>query len=339
MQTSDQLQKLAAEALGTFILVLLGCGAAVATGADVAATGLTFGITVLIGAYAFGRISGGHFNPAVTVGAAVGGRFPWRQVPAYVITQVVAAIVAALVLFITLQGIGVDGFSTTHHMGQNGYGDYSATQLAWWAAFLVELVLTAVFVLVILGVTDERNEHPALAPLAIGFALSAIHFVAIPLTGTSVNPARSIGPALFAGDGDHIVQLWLFILAPLAGGVIGGLVYPALFGHATEPVPGSGWPARRHAAATATGAVPGYGAPDSFQQQWNQDEATTTTPMHTSAADETTTHRDAGAVDPANGAAGATADPSAQPRIIQDGWEWDYASQQWKPLQEPPTDA
>ena len=334
MQTSDQLQKLAAEALGTFILVLLGCGAAVATGADVTATGLTFGITVLIGAYAFGRISGGHFNPAVTVGAAVGGRFPWKQVPSYVITQVVAAIVAALVLFITLKGVGVDGFSTTHHMGQNGYGDYSATHLAWWAAFIVELVLTAVFVVVILGVTDERNEHPALAPLAIGLALSAIHFVAIPLTGTSVNPARSIGPALFAGDADHIVQLWLFILAPLAGGAVGGLVYPALFGHATEPVAGSGF--RFGARAAVAGAVPGYGAPDSFQQQWNQeDEATTTTPLQSTPV-ETTQHGVPGTqtqtVQPG-------ADAAGQPRIIQDGWEWDYASQQWKPLQDPPPES
>jgi aquaporin Z len=352
MQTSDQLQKLAAEALGTFFLVLLGCGAAVATN-DVAAIGLAFGFAVLVGVYAFGRISGGHFNPAVTVGAAVGGRFPWRQVPAYVITQVVAAIVAAFVLFVTLKGIGVDGFSTTHHMGQNGYGDYSATQLAWWAAFIAELVLTAVFVIVILGVTDERNEHPALAPLAIGLALAAIHFAAIPLTGTSVNPARSIGPALFAG-GDHIVQLWLFILAPLLGGALGGILYAAVFGHATEPVPGSGL--HFGARPAAAGAVPGYGAPDAFQQQWNQEDAepvvghgsadeTTARPAATGSATETTqaggpsatqTQSMTGAQSAAQSAAQPGAQSAAQPRIIQDGWEWDYASQQWKPLQDPP---
>ncbi|SFC73480.1 aquaporin Z [Nocardioides terrae] len=343
----EQMQKLAAEALGTFILVTLGVGAAIATGGDVTPTGLAFGIAVLIAVYAVGRISGGHFNPAVTVGAAVGGRFPWKQVPAYVITQVVAAVVAALVLFVVFQGI--PGFTSTDHMGQNGFGDHASSHIAWWAAFLVELVLTAVFVVVILGVTDERNEHPAIAPLAIGLALSAIHFVAIPLTGTSVNPARSIGPALFAG-GDHIVQLWLFILAPLAGGAIGGLLYPVLFGHATEPVPGSGL---RFGARAATGAaVPGYGAPDSFQQQWNQDDATTTTPMNTSATDETThpmtgssTGSTTGSTTDSAGAstgastAGSAADPGAQPRIIQDGWEWDYASQQWKPLQDPPTDS
>jgi aquaporin Z len=320
METSEQVRKLAAEALGTFILVTLGCGAAiatgVATGVDIVATGLAFGIAVLIGAYALGRISGGHFNPAVTVGAAVGGRFPWTQVPAYVITQVAAAIVAALVLFITVQGI--PGYDTSHHMAQNGYGDYSAVHLDWWAAFLVEIVLTGIFVVVILGVTDERNEHPALAPLAIGLSLSAIHFVGIPLTGTSVNPARSIGPALFAGA-DNIVQLWLFILAPLVGGAAGGLLYSTVFGHATVPVPGSGlrWGAR---AAAVPGAVPGYGAPDAFQQQWNQEDATSTAiPAQPDPGDRT-----------------LPADTAAQPRIIQDGWEWDYSAQQWKPMQEPP---
>jgi aquaporin Z len=327
MDTSEQVQKLAAEAIGTFILVTLGCGAAVATNADVVATGLTFGIAVLIGAYAFGRISGGHFNPAVTVGAAVGGRFPWKQVPAYVVTQVLAAVVAALVLFVSFHG--VPDFDATGHMGQNGFGDQSAAHYAWWAAFLVELILTAIFVTVILGVTDERNEHPALAPLAIGLALSAIHFVAIPLTGTSVNPARSIGPALFAG-GDHIVQLWLFILAPLVGGVGAGLLYPVLFGHAAEPVPGSGlrWGGR----PAVAGAVPGYGAPDAFQQQWNQDDETTTTPMQASAVAGT----DAGSGAVTEPRADSAAEPGAQPRIIQDGWEWDYAAQQWKPLQDPP---
>ena len=323
---SDQIQKLAAEALGTFILVTLGCGAAIATNADVTATGLTFGIAVLIAVYAFGRISGGHFNPAVTVGAAVGGRFPWKQAPAYIATQVVAAILAALVLFVVFQGI--PGFDPSHHMGQNGYGDQSGSHIHWWAAFLVELVITAVFVLIILGVTDERNEHPALAPMAIGLALAAIHFMVIPLTGTSANPARSIGPALFAGL-DNLAQLWLFILAPLAGGAIGGILYPVLFGHATEPVPGSGLRFGGAAAvpgATVAGAVPGYGAPDAFQQQWNQDDEATGVPGLTSPA-ETTTRVPSG-----------TADQTAQPRIIQDGWEWDYAAQQWKPLQDPPED-
>lgn len=326
--SQDQIRKLGAEVLGTFILVALGCGAAVSTNADVVATGLTFGIAVLIGAYAFGRISGGHFNPAVTVGAAVGGRFPWRQVPLYLAAQVVGAVVAALVLLVVFQA--VPGYTPADHLGQNGYGDYSSVHLAWWGAFLAELVLTAVFVVVILGVTDERNEHPALAPLAIGLALAAIHFVAIPLTGTSVNPARSIGPALFSGA-DHIVQLWLFILAPLLGGAVAGLVYPLVFGSAAEPVPGSGWRWGRAA------AVPGYGAPDSFQQQWNQEDAAGV-PGVTGATDATTTTPlQTGSTAGTAGAAGAAAEQP--PRIIQDGWEWDYAAQQWKPLQDPPPQA
>ena len=182
-------------------------------------------------------------------------------------------------------------------MGQNSFGD-DGSGYAWWAAFLLELLLTLLFLFVILAVTDARNEHPALAPLAIGLTLAAIHFVAIPATGTSVNPARSIGPALFAGS-DAIIQLWLFILAPLVGGAIAGFTYPLLFGHGTEPVPGSGLSFARPAPA----AVPGYGAPDQFQQEWNQQAA------QEQAAWE-------------------------QEPIIQDGWQWDHAAQEWKPLEQ-----
>jgi aquaporin Z len=163
---------------------------------------------------------------------------------------------------------GVPGFSSEGGFGQNSFGDDGGLGFAWWAALLVEVVTTLVFLLVILAVTDERNEHPALAPLAIGLSLSLIHFATIPLTGTSVNPARSIGPALFAG-GDAIIALWLFILAPLLGGALAGLLYPALFGWHGEPVVGSGLSFGR----TPPGAVPGYGAPDAYQQQWNQEQA------------------------------------------------------------------
>ncbi|MFT4288833.1 MIP/aquaporin family protein [Nocardioides sp.] len=312
-------QAIAAEAIGTFILVLLGCGAALATGAaggtapDTVATGLSFGIAVVIGAYAFGRISGGHFNPAVTVGVAASGRFAWRNVPVYVGAQVVGAILAAAALWVVLQGF--DGYTATDHMAQNGFGSHGSG-LAWWAAFLAELVLTAVFVFIILAVTDARHEYEALAPLAIGLALAAIHFVAIPLTGTSVNPARSIGPALFAG-GSHIVQLWLFILAPLLGGVIAGVLFPVVFGHGSDPVPGSGisLPSLPTPAAKPTDGTPA----------WSQaDETTSETAMPTSAfvADTSGEH----GVDPATG----------QPRIIQDGWEWDYVAQQWKPATDTP---
>jgi aquaporin Z len=300
--TSTTAQKVAAEVLGTFVLVFFGCGSVVFSsnilgGVDYTAVGLTFGLAVMLMAYAVGRISGGHFNPAVSVGAAVAGRMSWRQVPVYVGSQLAGAVLAGLVLFVLAHGI--EGFDSEGNMGQNFFGDHSVNDVsyAWWAAFLAELLLTLLFILVILAVTDGRFEHPALAPLAIGLTLAAIHFVALPLTGTSVNPARSIGPALFAG-GDAVLQLWLFILAPLLGGALGGLAYPLLFGHGTEPVPGSGLRFARPAAA----AVPGYGAPDQFQQEWNQQAVE-------QAAWE-------------------------QEPIIQDGWQWDHAAQEWKPLEQ-----
>jgi aquaporin Z len=295
--TSTTVQKVTAEVLGTFVLVFIGCSAAITTGADVPATGLAFGITVLAGAYAFGRISGAHFNPAVSVGAALGGRMAWRHVPVYVGAQLGGAVVAGLALFVMVHGI--DGYSISDNgLAQNHYGDQSPSNFAWWAAFLVEMILTAIFVYVILAVTDGRFEHPALAPAAIGLALSMIHFASINLTGTSVNPARSIGPALFAGT-DAIIQLWLFILAPLAGGAIAGITYPLIFGHGTDPVAGSGW---RFAQRPVPAAVPGYGAPDQFQQEWNQQ-------AQEQAAWE-------------------------QEPIIQDGWQWDHAAQEWKPLEQ-----
>ena len=230
-------QTFSAEVLGTFVLVFFGVGTALATGADVITTGLAFGLTVLVMAYSVGRISGGHFNPAVTVGAAVSGRLAWSQTPLYIGAQLLGAIGGALVLWGIYQGI--PGFSSEGGFGQNSFGDLSTAGLAWWAALLVEIVTTLVFLMVILAVTDERNEHPALAPLAIGLSLAMIHFTTIPLTGTSVNPARSIGPALFAG-GDAIAQQWLFIVAPLVGGGVAGLLYPLVFGRHGEPVAGFG---------------------------------------------------------------------------------------------------
>ncbi len=187
--------------------------------------------------HAFGRVSGAHFNPAVSVGAAMGGRLAWNSVPIYVAAQLVGAILGAGLLFGLMHGF--EDFDAEGNMGQNGFGLESAADYALWAALLLELVMTLIFVWVILAVTDERNEHPALAPLAIGFTLTAIHFVAIPATGTSVNPARSIGPALFAG-GDAIAQVWLFVLAPLLGGAIAGVTYSLLFGPSGVPVAGSG---------------------------------------------------------------------------------------------------
>lgn len=292
-------QKLAAEVIGTFVLVFFGCGSITyASELDARSTvttvGLTFGLAVLVMVYAFGRVSGAHFNPAVSVGAAVGGRMAWAQAGFYVLAQLVGAVLGALVLFLLMQGF--EGFDAEGHMGQNFFGD-QGSGYAWWAAFLLELLLTAVFVTVILAVTDERNEHPALAPLAIGLTLAAIHFVAIPATGTSVNPARSIGPALFAG-GDAIVQLWLFILAPVLGAAIAGAGYPLLFGRASDPVPGSGVSFSRPRTAAQ---LPGYAAPDQYQQQWNQE-----------------------------------AQPGSAAPIIQDGWQWDPVGQQWHPVGQTP---
>ena len=194
----------------------------------------------------------------------IGGRLAWAQAGIYMLAQLIGGILGGIVLWVIWQGI--PGFSSEGSFGQNAFGDQSGNGLAWWAAFLVEAVATLIFLLVILSVTDERNEHPGLAPMAIGLSLAMIHFALIPLTGTSVNPARSIGAGLFAGS-DAIIQLWLFILAPLVGGGLAGLLYPALFGRGAEPVLGSGL---RFARRTAPGAVPGYGAPDAYQQQWNQ---------------------------------------------------------------------
>ena len=265
---SDQpttLDKIAAEVLGTFVLVFFGCGAALMSDGNYVATGLTFGLTVVVMAYAVGRISGGHFNPAVTLGAAVGGRLPWREVGPYIGAQLTGAVVAGASLWVFMHGF--DGYdSTTAGLAQNAFGD-QGSGYAVWAAFLLELVLTGVFLMVILAVTDSRNEHPVMAPLTIGLALAMIHFASMGATGTSVNPARSIGVGLFAG-GDAVIQLWLFILAPLLGAAAAGLLYPVLFG-GDEPLPGSGLRRNRG----VPGAVPGYGARDQYQQQWNQPEA------------------------------------------------------------------
>ena len=228
-------QKFTAEALGTFVLVFFGCGAAMRSGGDYVATGLTFGLTVVVMAYAVGRISGGHFNPAVTLGAVLGGRLPWNQVGIYMAAQLLGGLLAGALLF----GLnhGFEGFSAEGNMAQNFFGD-QGTGFAWWAALLLEIVLTAVFLWVILAVTDERNEvNVAMGPLAIGLALAMIHFASMSATGTSVNPARSIGVGVFAGT-DAIIQLWLFVLAPLLGAAIAGLSYPLLFGQGAAPVAG-----------------------------------------------------------------------------------------------------
>jgi aquaporin Z len=229
-------RKLAAEFFGTFWLVLGGCGTAVIAGEYVGNAGvaLAFGLTVLTMAYAVGHVSGGHFNPAITVGLAMGRRFGWREVPGYVVAQVVAAITAAAVLWVIAHG--VSGFDSTESgFASNGYGDHSPGGYGLLSVLIAEVVMTAFFVYIILGVTDTRAPK-GFAPIAIGLALTLIHLVTIPISNTSVNPARSIGPALFAG-GDAILQLWAFILAPIVGGALAGATYAGLFGDNDLPAP------------------------------------------------------------------------------------------------------
>ncbi|WP_160622568.1 aquaporin Z [Mixta intestinalis] len=222
------MQKLLAEFLGTFVLVLGGCGSAVLAagwpelGIGFTGVSLAFGLTVLTMAYAVGHISGGHFNPAVTLGLWAGGRFNAAQILPYIVFQVLGAIAAGGVLWLIASGKA--GFDVDiHGFAANGYGDYSPGGYSLFACMLVEAVLTAIFLVVIMGATD-KNAPAGFAPVAIGLALTLIHLVSIPVTNTSVNPARSTGVALYQG-GWAIDQLWMFWLIPLAGGVVGGLVY------------------------------------------------------------------------------------------------------------------
>ncbi|MBS7547485.1 aquaporin Z [Dietzia massiliensis] len=231
---------IAAEVVGTFWLVLGGCGTAVFAAVQIATAdtldvpvgvgylgvAIAFGLTVLTGAYAFGHISGAHFNPAVTVGAAVAGRLPWSRTPVYIVSQVVGGLVAGAVILAVASG--KDGFEATGRMAANGYGANSPDGYGLLSALLIEIVLTAVFVWVILGSTDRRAPA-GFAPAAIGLTLTLIHLISIPITNTSVNPARSTAVAFFNGDGAP-GQLWLFWVAPIAGALIAGALYGPLFG-------------------------------------------------------------------------------------------------------------
>jgi aquaporin Z len=227
MPASNALAKrLGAEFLGTFWLVLGGCGSAVLAaaypelGIGFAGVALAFGLTVLTGAYALGGISGGHFNPAVSVGLTVAGRFSAKDLPLYVVAQVIGAIAAAFLLrYIASGGPGYDPAS----LAANGYGAHSPGLFSLQSGIVTEVVMTAFFLLVILGVTDKRAPA-GFAALAIGLALTLIHLISIPVTNTSVNPARSTGPAIVVG-GWALQQLWLFWVAPIAGGAIGALIW------------------------------------------------------------------------------------------------------------------
>ncbi|MEE2755503.1 MAG: aquaporin Z [Myxococcota bacterium] len=224
-------KKLAAEFFGTFWLVFGGCGSAVLAagyptlGIGFVGVSLAFGLTVLTMAYAVGHISGGHFNPAVTVGLWAGGRHPAKEIIPYWISQVVGAVAAAAVLYVIASGKA--GFDLAGGFASNGYGEHSPDKYSMTAALIAEIVLTMFFVLIILGSTDSRAPA-GFAPIAIGLGLTLIHLISIPVTNTSVNPARSTGPALFVGDW-ATSQLWLFWVAPLVGAAIGGILYKGLF--------------------------------------------------------------------------------------------------------------
>ncbi|MEZ9197978.1 aquaporin Z [Shewanella sp. 10N.286.54.B9] len=220
-------QKMAAEFIGTLWLVLGGCGAAVLAaafpelGIGFAGVALAFGLTVLTMAFAIGHISGCHLNPAVSFGLWAGGRFPASELAPYIIAQVSGGIAGAGILYLIASG--QDGFSLAGGFASNGFGEHSPGGYSLTAALVCELVMTLFFLIIILGATDERAPK-GFAPIAIGLGLTLIHLISIPVTNTSVNPARSTGPALFVGDW-ALSQLWLFWLAPIIGAILAGVIY------------------------------------------------------------------------------------------------------------------
>jgi aquaporin Z len=219
-----------AETIGTFWLVFGGCGSAVIAaafpqvGIGLLGVAFAFGLTVLTMAFAIGHISGCHLNPAVSIGLAVARRFPAAELPAYIAAQLVGAVIASGILYVIASGH--PGFDLSAGFASNGYGAHSPGLYSLTACFVAEIVLTFMFLMIILGATDKRAPQ-GFAPIAIGLGLTLIHLISIPVTNTSVNPARSTGPALFVG-GWALGQLWLFWVAPIAGAAIAGVVYPAM---------------------------------------------------------------------------------------------------------------
>ena len=240
-------RKYFAEAIGTFWLTFAGCGSAVIAaafpqvGIGLLGVSIAFGLSVVTMAYAIGHVSGCHLNPAVTVGLAAGGRFPTSQILPYIVAQLVGAIAASAVLYLIASG--APGFQVSAGFAANGFAEHSPGHYNLVSAFLMEALMTMIFLFVIMGST--HGKAPAgFAPLAIGLCLTLIHLVSIPVTNTSVNPARSTGPALFVGDW-AISQLWLFWVAPLIGAVIGGVVYRWLSAEPSGQVTGNPERARR----------------------------------------------------------------------------------------------
>lgn len=230
------MKRYAAELLGTFWLVLGGCGSAVLAaafpdvGIGLLGVSLAFGLTVITMAYTIGHISGCHLNPAVSIGLWAGGRFPTTQLAPYIVAQVLGAVLAAAVLYVIASGAA--GFDVTKGFASNGYGEHSPGGYSLVSALVIEIVMTMFFLIIIMGATDERAPK-GFAPIAIGLALTLIHLVSIPVTNTSVNPARSTGVALFVGDW-AVAQLWLFWVAPIVGGLLGAVTYRFVASEKTE---------------------------------------------------------------------------------------------------------
>ncbi|PWN04630.1 MIP family channel protein [Nocardioides silvaticus] len=293
----SQMQKLVAEAIGTFVLVFFGAGTAFASGGDYVATALAFGLTVLIMAYAVGHLSGGHFNPAVSIGAALAGRVSWATAAVYIAVQFIAAFVAAgmLAIIAVLLYDGAEWGDVLASVSNKWDTGPAANGAAFLGAFLAELIGTFVFVFMILAVTDRRRASEKIpAPVAIGLGLTLCHLLLIGITGCSVNPARSIGPGILSFNWDDAMKYqWLFLIAPVLGAAAAGLLHPLLFGRDGTQVPGSGLDFK--------------GAGDAFQQQWAQQSG---------------------------GVAAAQVPVDQQQPIIQDGWQWDPAAQQWIPAQQ-----
>lgn len=221
---SNPVKMYAAEFIGTLSLVLIGCGTAV-FGANLVGIAIAFGMTVTAMAYAIGPISGCHINPAISIAMVVAGKLPGKHLGGYLVAQVLGGLAGAALLFAIASG--VESYEVAHSMGQNGFGEYSPGGFNLVSALIAEVVFTFLFLMVIFGSTSEKAS-PGFAGLAIGMALVIIHLVSVPVTGTSVNPARSIGPAVFAGM-EHVEQLWLFVLAPIAGGVLAAITWKGLF--------------------------------------------------------------------------------------------------------------
>lgn len=245
LHKTQNIHRCAAEGIGTFWLTFAGCGSAVVAaafpdvGIGLLGVSLAFGLSVLTMAYAIGHISGCHLNPAVTIGLAAGGRFPKQDIVPYVVSQVIGAVIAAAALYAIATGSPT--FDPAKGFAANGYGAHSPGQYSMISGFIAEVVLTMMFLFIIMGATHGKAPV-GFAPIAIGLGLTLIHLVGIPITNTSVNPARSTGPALFAG-GWALAQLWMFWVAPLIGGAIGGILYRWLSEEPSEQVTGVSPPA------------------------------------------------------------------------------------------------